>query len=102
MIEQALSELLELAKERLDRTDDPYRREKLALGVAEGAELLELLEATALLRPAASEEVLSFLDVIRPLVARKIGRMLLFFHEGGLFEGEDGRTADEFRVGAED
>lgn len=83
MVDDTVRKLLALAKRRLEATDDPYKREKLGDGIALG------------------EEVLDFLSAIRPIVARQTEQMIVLWHEGGLFGGDDGRTHDESGLGSE-
>ena len=102
MVEQDLRDLLELAGKRLEATDDPHRREKLTLGIDVGEEVGSLLKARALLCPTTSEDVSDLVDAMWRLIVAKTGEMLLYFGEGELFGGDDGRTDDKFGLGSQD
>ena len=77
-MEKALRELIELARERWLSTDDPFKKERLATGIRLG------------------EELLTVYDALRPLAARQVGQILEEWQEGGLFDGENGRSDDTF------
>lgn len=77
-IERTLREFLALAQERLDATEDPYKRDRLRHGIRLGGLLLNVLES------------------IRPLAAEQVGQILAAFEQGGMFGGDNGRTHDGF------
>ena len=83
-MEDSLRQMLALAQERLDATDDPYQRDQLRKGIR------------------LSEQLLTLFESIRPVAREQAEHILAAFAQGGLFGGDNGRSSDDIGFGFQD